>query len=152
MFLDSIHEPCEEVPSELRMGQFPAAKSDCHLDPVPVFEKFDRAMHLRVEVARADLRREADFFERHRALLALGFLLALRQIVLVLAEVEELDDRWRCHRGDLDEVQASFLRHLERPWRGHDTKLGTFFIDDSNLWDSDHLVDAQVSTDGSSPS
>ena len=100
----------------------------------------------------ADLRREADFLEGHRALLALGFLLALGQLVLVLAEVEELDDRRGGHRGDLDEVEASFLRHLEGPGRGHDAQLGTLFIDHPDLWDPDHLVDAQVSADGCSPS
>src|SRR4029078_3663824 len=87
-----------------------------------------------------------------RALLALGFLLALRELVLVLAEIEELDHRRRGHRCELDAVQGSFLRQLARPGRGHHPKLGTLFIDDPHLRDTDHLVDAQVSTDGLSPS
>ncbi len=134
------------------MGQFASAEPDGHLDPIAILEELDRPMDLGIEVAAADLRREADFLEGHRTLLALGFLLPLRQVVLVLTEVKELDDRWRSHRGDLDEVQASFLRHFERPGRGHDPKLGTFFINDPNLRDPDHLIDAQVSTDGLSPS
>ena len=40
----------------------------------------------------ADLRREADFLELHRPLLALRLLLALGQLVLVLTVVEKLDD------------------------------------------------------------
>ena len=150
--LDSIHELRQQVPSELRMGQLASAEADGHLDPIAFLEEFDRPMDLGVEVTDADLRREADFLEGHRALLALGFLLALREIVLVLSEVQEFDHRWRCHRRDLDEVVAAFLRHLERPWRGHDAQLGTLFIDDPDLWDPDHLVDSQVSADGLSPS
>ena len=100
----------------------------------------------------ADLRREADLLEGHRALPALGFLLALRQLVLVLTEVEEPDDRRGGHRGDLDEVEPPFLRHFEGLRRGHDAQLGTLFIDHPDLWDPDHLVDAQVSADGLTPS
>ena len=128
------------------MGQLPSAEPDGHLDPIAILEELDRPMDLGIEVADADLRREADLLEGHRALLALGFLLPLGQLVLVLTEIEELDDRRRRHRGDLDEVEASFLRHLECLRRGHHTQLGTLFIDHPDLWDPDHLVDAQVSS------
>ena len=134
------------------MGQLPSAKANGHLDPIAVLEELDRPMDLGIEVTDADLRREAYLLEGHRALLALGFLLPLRELVLVLSEIKEFDDRWRRHRGDLDEVQSSLLRHLERLRRGHDTQLGTFFIDHPDLRDPDHLIHAQVSTDGLSPS
>ncbi len=52
-------------------------------------------------------------------------------------------------RGNLHEVQAAFLRHLERPWRGHHTQLGILFIDHPDLRDPDHLIHTQVSADGS---
>ena len=78
----------------------------------------------------------------------LVLLLALGQLVLVLTEVEELDDRRRGQRGHLDEVQAPLLRHREGLGRGHHTQLGTLFIDDPDLWDPDHLIDAQVSCYG----
>ncbi len=61
--------------------------------------------------------------------------------------IEDLIEKY----GDLDEVQSSFLRHFERPRRGHHTQLGTFFIDHPDLWDPDHLVYAQVSSYGLSP-
>ena len=82
----------KEVPTELRVGQLTTAEADRDLDPVTLFKEFDRAMHLRIEVADPDLGREPDFLEGHRSLLALGFLLALGQIVFVLSEIEELDD------------------------------------------------------------
>ena len=141
----------EQVPPELRVGQLAAAEADRDLDPVAVLEELDRAADLRVEVADADLRLEADFLEGHRALLALGLLLALGQLVLVLPEVEETGDRRSGHRCDLDEVEAPLLRHLEGLRRGHDAQLVSLFVDDPDLWDPDHLVDAQVSADGCTP-
>jgi hypothetical protein len=54
-----------------------------------------------------------------------------------------------CHRGDFDEIEPPFLRHLESTCCGHDPQLGSFFIHDPNLWDPDHLIHTQVSTDGS---
>jgi hypothetical protein len=105
-------------------------------------------MNLRLEVARADLRREADFLECHRPLAALVSLSLFGQLVLVLAEVEELDHRRGCHRGHFDEVVAALLRHRESLRRGHDTQLGSLFIDHPDLWDPDHLVDAQISCYG----
>src|SRR6476659_321256 len=149
VILDPVHEPRDQVPPDLRMGQLASSEADGHLDPVTILEELDRPMDLRVEVADADLRREANLLARHRALLALGFLLPLRELVLVLPEVEEPDDRRGGHRSDLDEVVASILRHLEGLGRGHDTQLCTLFIDHPDLWDPDHLVDTQVSTDGS---
>ena len=130
------------------MGQLPASETDGHLDPVPVLEELDRPMDLRVEVTRADLRREADFLECHRALPALGLLVPLRELVLVLPEVEKLDHRRGGHWGDLDEVVSPLLRHREGLGRGHEAQLGSLFVDDPDLWDPDHLVDAQISCYG----
>ena len=100
-----------------------------------------------VEVADADLRREADLLELDRALLPLGFLLALRQLVLVLPEVEKSDHRRGRRRRDLDEVEPTLLRHGERLWCRHHAELLALIIDDPHLWDTDHLVYAQVSAD-----
>jgi hypothetical protein len=119
VILDAIHEPGDQVSADLRMGQFPTSEADRHLDAVAVLEELDRAVDLRIEVADADLRREADLLEGDRALLALVLLLPLRQLVLVLPEVEEPDHRGLSHRSDLDEVVSPLLRHLEGSGRRH---------------------------------
>jgi hypothetical protein len=149
VILHALHEPGDQVPADLRVGQFPTPETDRHLDAVAVLEELDRAVDLRIEVADADLRREADLLEGDRALLALVLLLPLRQLVLVLPEVEEPDHRGLGHRSDLDEVVSPLLRHLEGSGRRHDAELGTLFIDHPDLWDPDHLIDSQVSADGS---
>jgi hypothetical protein len=148
MILDLVRELREQVPSKLRVGQLPTPEPDRHLDAIAFLEELDRPMQLRLEVADADLRRKANLLERHRSLPPLGFLLPLRQLVLVLPEVEKTGDRRGSHRRDLDEVEAPFLRHLECPRRRHDAQLRALFVDYPDLWDPDHLVDAQVSADG----
>ena len=76
--------------------------------------------------------------------MAAGFLLPSGLFVLELAVVEEFDDgRGRCG-GDLHEVVSPLLRGLEGLERGHHAKLATFFVDDPDIGDTDHLVDAQV--------
>ena len=149
--LDRVAEPGEQRPTDLRVGQLPSAEADGHLDPVAILEELDRAVDLRREVAHADLRRQADLLELDRALLPLGFLLALRQLVLVLPEVEKSDHRRGRRRRDLDEIEPTLLRHGERLWCRHDAELLALIIDDPHLWDTDHLVHAQVSADGYVP-
>jgi hypothetical protein len=150
VLLDLLREPLQQMPPQLGMAQLAAPETDRHLDSIAVLEELDRAMDLRLEVTHADLRREADFLEAD-ALSTLGLLLPLRELVLVLPEVEKTSDRWSRHRCHLDEVEALLLCHLEGSWRGHDAQLVSLIVDHSDLWDPDHLVDAQVSADGCFP-
>ena len=146
--LDLLGEAGQQVSADLRVGQLASPELDGDLDPVAFLEELDRPPDLRVEVALADLRLEADFLEGDRTLLALGFLFAFGELVLVLPEIEEPDDRRSGHGRDLDEVVAAFLRESERLEGRHDPSLCSIFVDDPDLGDSDHLVDAQVSADG----
>ena len=147
MVLDRLAEPDEQVATDLGMGELATAELDGDLDAVSVLQELDRTPDLRIEVADADLRLEADFLEGDRALLSLGFLLALGELVLVLPEVEEPDDRRRRHRRDLDEVEPPLLRKSKGLLRGHHAPLVPLFVDDPDLWDTDHLIYAQVSAD-----
>jgi len=151
VILDLIREPREEVSADLGMGQLAPAELDRDLDPVPFLEELDGPPNLGIEVALADLRLQAHFLEGHRTLFSLGFLFALRELVFVLPEIEETNDRGRGHWGDLDEVVAAFLRESERFRGRHDPALCSIFVDDPDLGDSDHLIDAQVSTDVLAP-
>ncbi len=149
---DPLREPLEQRPPDLRMGQLTSTELDRDLDPIAILQELDRPPDLRVEVAATDLGLETDLLEGDRALLALGLLLALRQLVLVLTEVEKTSHRGLCHRGDLDEVVPPLLRHRESLCRGHHAQLGSLFVNHPDLWDPDHLVYAQVSADGQTPS
>ena len=152
VILDPLGEPGQQVPADLGVGKLPAPELDGYLESISLLEELDGPADPRVEVPGCDLWLEPDFLEGHRALLALGFLLALGRFVLELTKVEKPDDRRGSHRCDLDEVVAAFLRHCESCGRGHDPKLAPVLIHHPDLWDPDHLVDAQVSTDGFTPS
>jgi hypothetical protein len=145
--LDLLAEPDQQVATDLGMGELASPELDGDLDSVALLQELDRPANLGIEVADADLRLEADFLEGHRALLALGFLLALGELVLVLPEVEEPHDRRSGHGSNLDEVQSPLLRKSKGFWRGHHAPLVSLFVDDPDLWDTDHLVYAQVSAD-----
>jgi hypothetical protein len=151
VILDLVREPREEVTADLGMGELSPAELDRNLDPVPFLQKLDGPPDLRIEVALADLGLQADLLEGHRTLFSLGFLFALGELVLVLPEIEETNDRRRCHGRDLHEVVAAFLRESECLQGRHDPALSSFFVDDPDLGDADHLIDAQVSTDVLAP-
>ena len=53
---------------------------------------------------------------------------------------------------NLHEVEPTLLRHGERLLGRHDAELLALIIDDPHLWDTDHLVHAQVSADVFVPS
>ena len=148
MILDQVHEPGQEVSAQLRVRELTTSETNRHLDAISVRQEFDRSMDLGLEVADPDLGRQPHFLECDRPLPALGFLFLLGQIVLVLTEVKELGDRRCRHRCNLDEVEAAILRHLESLGCRHDSQLIALFVDDPHLWDSDHLVHAQISADG----
>jgi hypothetical protein len=147
MVLDRFAEPDEQVATDLGMGELATAELDGDLDTVPVLQELDRTPDLRIKVTHADLRLEANFLEGDRALLSLGFLLAFGELVFVLPEIEEPDDRRRRHRGHLDEVEPPLLRKSKGLLRGHHAPLVPLFVDDPDLWDTDHLIYAQVSAD-----
>ena len=61
VLLHDLREPFEQHPHQLGVAQLTAAKADRHLDSIAVLEELDRAMDLRHDVARSDLRRETHF-------------------------------------------------------------------------------------------
>src|SRR5205823_912989 len=73
-----------------------------------------------------------------------GLLLLLGLLVLVLAVVHHLADRWEGARRDLDEIDAAFLGEAERFVGRQDPELLTLFPDHTDFGYSDSVVDAQA--------
>jgi hypothetical protein len=99
-----------------------------------------------------DLDGQPHLLEGLRLLLLLLLPLALVELVLVLAVVEDPTHR-RDRRGrNLHQVEPLLLGQGECLGGGHDAQLLPFVVDDAHLADADHLVDAEVSCDlGGSP-
>jgi hypothetical protein len=123
------------------------AEADRDLDAIPLVEELGRSPRLGLEVMDVDLDRQPHLFEALRLLLLLLFALALLQLVLVLAVVENAADRRDGGGRHLDEVEPLLLCQGERVGRRHDAQLLPFIVDDPDLADADHFVDAKLFCD-----
>jgi len=77
------------------VGHFAAAEPERHLDLVALFEEALHRAHLHLVIVVVDHRPEFDFLDLDDLLFLAGLGLLLLFLVLVLAEVEDLDDRRR---------------------------------------------------------
>src|SRR5207302_6717364 len=137
----------QEIASQVGVGHLAAAELHRHLDAVALIEELGGTPCLGAQVVGIDLDPEADLLEGLRLLLLLGFALALLDLVLVLAVVEDAADRRDRVRRDLHEVEALLLCQRQRVLCCHDAQLLSFIIDDPHLADPDHLIDAEVPCD-----
>jgi hypothetical protein len=83
-------------------------------------------------------------------LVAARFAGLLRCLVLPLAVVHELADRRAGGRSDLDEIEIGFLGETEGVTDGDDADLLTVGTDETDLGDTDPVVDAGFDADGAS--
>src|SRR5699024_10466887 len=70
-----------------------------------------------------------------------------RGLVLVLAEVHELDDRRPSGRGDLDQVEIRLLGKPGGVLDPDDADLFSVGADEPDLWNSDPVIDAGLRAD-----
>jgi hypothetical protein len=91
-----------------------------------------------------DLRGHPDLFPGDGLLLLLRVLGLLLLLVPVLAEVEDLRDRRRGIRRDLDEIPALALGELQGTRCRYDPKLGPVGADEADGGNADLVVDAEL--------
>ncbi len=125
----------------LRVGLLAAAEHDRDLDLVLALEEALDVTLLGVVVVLRDLRAELDLTDRDLLLMLAGGLLLLRLLVLVLGVVEHTADGRARVGGDLDQVEVTLLRVLERVGRLHDADLVPVLADQANLGHADAVVD-----------
>jgi hypothetical protein len=144
MVLQPVSDGHEERATAVGVGHLTPAEADGDLELVALVEEARRGLDLRLDVVVVDLRRHPDLFPGDGALLLLGVLGLLLLLVAVLAEVEDLGDRRRGVRRDLDEIPAFALRQLERARRRYDPKLGPVGADKADGGNADLVVDAEL--------
>ena len=134
----------QQVASEVGVADLAPAEADGDLDAIPVLEELSSSSRLHLEIVDVDLDAQPDLLEGLRLLLLLLFALPLLELVLVLPVVEDAahrrDGRWR----HFDEVQPLLLGQRERLEGRHHAELLPLIVDDPNLADPDHLVDAEI--------
>ena len=133
MVLDLVRELREQLPPEVRVGQLATAELDGHLDPVAVLQELDRPSDLRVEVALADLRLEADLLELDRPRTSASLPSRAWPARTCTGRSRAGASPGRRRRRNLDEVVAALLRQSKSVARGHDAELGSLLVDDPDL-------------------
>ena len=144
MLLQLVPDGEEQHATAVRVRELASAEADRDLELVALVEELRRRADLRVDVVLVDLRRDPDLLPGHRALLLLGVLGLLLELVAVLPEVEDAAHRRLGRRRDLDEVVPLFLRLRERARRGHDAQLLPVQSDEADGRDADLIVDPQL--------
>ena len=88
-----------------------------------------------------DLRRKADLFDFHNALIFLGFLLFFSLLKAELAIVHDLADGGIGLGGDVHQVESLFFGGIQRLLKGHDPQLLALAVDQPDFLFPDFLVD-----------
>src|SRR5205823_10343374 len=109
-------------------------------------EPLDVAL-LRPVVMWVDLGPELDLLDDRLGLVLAGLPGLERGLVLELAVVHELADRWPCRGRDLDQVEVGLLGQPERIIQGNDPYLLAVRADEPYLGNPDALVDTGFDAD-----
>src|SRR4029077_17986605 len=117
---------------------------DDELALVPLGEERTDVLHLEVEVVVVGLGTELDLLEDDRGLVLPRRLLLLRRLVLELAEVHDLADRWGGTGADLAQLQPRLLGEAQRLLGGDDADLCAVGADDAHLGHSNAAADSVV--------
>jgi hypothetical protein len=97
-----------------------------------------------------DLRAELHLLDDDVRLVTTRLACLLGGFVLELAVVHEPAHRRTGRRGDLDEIEIGFGGQAQGIFDTNDADLLTTGADESDLWDADAIVDAQLCADESS--
>ncbi|CAN1723097.1 protein of unknown function [Hyphomicrobium sp. 1Nfss2.1] len=131
----------QHLHAELLVGHLTTAEAQGDLHLVAVLEEpFDRA-HLHVVVVVVDRGAHLDLFDLDDLLVLARLGRLLLRLVLVLAEVEDLADRWRRLRRNLDEIQARLHGALQCISVADHTYVLAILIDQSYFAGPDCLID-----------
>lgn len=91
-----------------------------------------------------DFQTEPDFLQDGVCLVAARFACLHRGLVLEFAVVHQFAHRWAGVWGDLNKVEVCFLGKIESDLKADNTDLFPSWADESNLGDTDSIVDARL--------
>src|SRR3954453_6539532 len=148
--LHVLREPLQQAEPELGARLLTAAEHDRDLDLVARFQEPHYVTLLGLVVVRVDLRPELHLLDDRVHLVTACLTGLLRGLVLVLAVVHELADRWPGGGCDLDEVEVGLLGQSQCIADGDDADLLTVGTDEPHFRDADPVVDAGFDADGAS--
>ncbi len=137
-----LDEPVQHVRPLLLVGDLPPLEDDGRLHLVPLGQEPPRVSHLEVKIVCIGLRVKPKLLQQGDVLVLLLDFVLLRQLVLVLAEVDDLADGGRGIGNNFHEVGFPLLGQADRGRRRHDAQLSAVLVDDAHFRDANFLVDA----------
>ena len=140
MFGGLFLHPAKHRHAELAMGHFAAAEAHGDLHLVAFLEELEDLLHLGVIIVVVDVRTHLDLLDLLRLLLLALLVGLFLGLIFVAADIEELGDRRIGVGRDFDQVEADFLRLLERFAREHHAQIFAVFVDHPDLLGLDELV------------
>src|SRR5215471_3735973 len=146
-FLDVGGEALQQPEPELGPGLLASPEHDRHLDLVSLPEEPLDVALLRPVIMRVDLGPELDLLDDRLGLVLARLPGLERGLVLELAVVHELGNRWPCRGRDLDQVEVGLLGQPERITQGNDPYLLAVRADEPYLGNPDALVDTGFDAD-----
>src|ERR1700722_3586222 len=140
-------EPLQQLVAKLGPRLLAATEHDRHLDLVALLEEPLDVTFLSPVVVRVNFRADLDFLDDGLSLVLTRFPGFERRLVLELAVVHQLADRWSRGRRDFDQVEVCFLSKPEGVGNRHDPYLLTRWAYQPYFRYPDTLVDARFSAD-----
>ena len=100
-------------------------------------------LDLGVEIRYVDVQGQTDLLDLHNMLVFPGFLFPFRLLEAIFAVIHDFADGRVCVGNYLNKIEFLFVCDSQRMFNLDNTKLFAFFVDESNLFVTDLLIDQQ---------
>jgi hypothetical protein len=132
----------EQILADLLVSHLASTKEDAELHLIACFEELACLSPFGLEIVVVDLGPNSNLFQVRGLLSLAGLSLAPALLVAEFAIVHEAAYRGDRVRLNFDQVETAFTRHFHCVSGANDAYVVALFVDESNLWDSNSLVDA----------
>lgn len=141
-----IHKLFHDFKTNFFVSIFPASETERHFDLHVLAEKVDGVILLRLQVVRINFDAELNFFGFVGVLVFFVFLLFLRLLVLIFAEVYQAADRRAGVFGNFDKVDLAGASHANGLVSAEDSELLAGGINHSNFPSTNPFINANSRT------
>src|SRR5271169_6475297 len=142
----ALQQPVTQLGSRL----LTSAEHDGHLDFRSRLQEPDHVTLFGLVVVIVDLGAQFLFFDNGLLLVLARLARLLRRLILELAVIHDLADRWSGLRRNLDKVEIGIRGDAKGIFDTHDAYLFPSWTDQTDFRYADALVDAGLSADGAS--
>ena len=141
-FVEVGLDPFELAQTEFLVGHLAAAEAQGDLALVAFVEEALQVAQLDLIVVLVGARTELDLFDLDLLLLESGFVGLFLFLILELAEIHHLANRWLGHRRDFDKIQPGLFSGVQGCVQGNDAQRFAIFANQPDFGRVDLPIDA----------